>query len=373
MNEASLLRHIQQLTAPPTAPYQEAHARGALHQWLLQLGFKPRRDSFGNTWVQLRRGRPKAALAMAAHLDHPALQVETVRGRQVRCSALGGLPTRGIRGALVSFPYTAHGSLTGTIVSARVIKSGGRERLNSAVIRLGQAQAPAPGDVGVFALPSFRRRGNRLSLRCADDILGCAAMVAALSDLQAGPGDVDVTALFTRAEEVGLHGALAIAQEGTLPADTLFVSVECSRAIAPIVLGGGPVVRLGDRAGPFTPAACATLRAAAYSLGDDFKFQTGWMPGGTCEATAFLAFGYACTGVALPLANYHNQGEHGVAPEQIDLRDLQGACRLLTAMSLRVATGVDDMGRLRDDMLLSSRAGMHKLRTTEAVPKSHVP
>ena len=59
------------------------------------------------------------------------------------------------------------------------------------------------------------------------------------------------------------------------------------------------------------------------------------MDGGSCEATALNLFGLRCAGVAVPLGNYHNQGDRGPAPEKIDLRDVENARRLLVACAAR--------------------------------------
>lgn len=370
MDTPALLAGIRQLAAPYSAPYFEAATRAALRTWLNALQLASTVDAYGNTWVRLHSGQPKQALALVAHLDHPALQVHSVRGRNAICTALGGgFPTAGLLNAPVCFPHTRHtrqGPLVGEIRGVRTRRGPKRVRLERCTVRLPSgSDLPEVGDVGVLQMPAFARRGHRLRMRSADDLAGSAAIVAALHDLRAEAGTpgvhFDVTAVFTRAEEVGLHGAVAIAHDGLLPKSTWVVSVECSPTLGGYVLGKGPVVRHGDRAGPFSPAACAMARAAAYSV-DGLRFQEGAMAGGTCEATAFLAFGYTCTGVSLPLANYHNQGEASIAPEEIDLRDLQGARRLLATMCLRAGRGIDDMKYLRDDLALSSDGGRRRLR-----------
>jgi endoglucanase len=71
------------------------------------------------------------------------------------------------------------------------------------------------------------------------------------------------------------------------------------------------------------------------------------MAGGSCEATAFVAYGYVSTGLCLPLGNYHNMvdidgvrdgsASAKVGPEQISLDDYDG----LIALMLSVAGGID--------------------------------
>ncbi len=362
MNRNQLLKGLQALAAPESAPYDEIETRAALHAWLAQLKLPFEVDAFGNTLVRVRHGHPRRQVAFVAHLDHPALRVESIQGRTVHCRTEGALPTRGLRNSKVVFPRTANGVIKGTVATAK-IQTGDRPRVESATVKVGAKSAlPEPGDFAVPALTPFRRAGNRLKMRAADDLTGVAAIVAALGDLSRGGTAVDAIGVFTRAEEVGFHGAIALAIANKLPRDTTVISVECSQAVAAIALGQGPVVRLGDRTGPFDPRACALVRGAAGELGKKLDFQVALMEGGSCEATAFAVFGYLSAGIALPLANYHNQGPRGVAAEEIDLRDLEGAIKLIVATALRAGAGTEDLDLLRNELILASQDGRERLR-----------
>jgi putative aminopeptidase FrvX len=362
MNRNKLLSGLQRLTTQETAPFDEHETRAALHDWLAELKIPYEVDAFGNTLTRVRHGHPRRQIAFVAHLDHPAFRVASIQGRQVHCLCEGGLPAHGLRNRKVHFPRTAHGLIKGTVESIKIERHD-RHRLASAVIRIA-ARDPLPeqGDFAVLALPALKRAGNRLKLRAADDLTGTAAIVAALADLSNATTAVDALGVFTRAEEVGLYGAIALAIEGRLSRDTTVVSVECSQVLGEVKLGKGPVVRLGDQTGPFDPRACALVAGAARDLGKKLAFQTALLPSGTCEATVFSAFGYSAAGIALPLAAYHNQGPRGVAPEEIDLRDLEGAVRLITASALRAGAGIEDLDLLRNDLVLSSQEGRDRMR-----------
>ena len=61
------------------------------------------------------------------------------------------------------------------------------------------------------------------------------------------------------------------------------------------------------------------------------------MDGGTCEATAAIAWQLPAIGISVPLGNYHNQGfeggqdcvdEDGPAPEFVHLDDIDGLLKL---------------------------------------------
>ena len=53
-----------------------------------------------------------------------------------------------------------------------------------------------------------------------------------------------------------------------------------------------------------------------------------------CEASAFGAAGWRTSGLAVPLANYHNAADDGsgVAPESVLTEDFLGEVRLLEAL-----------------------------------------
>ncbi|MBI5510920.1 MAG: hypothetical protein HY903_19335 [Deltaproteobacteria bacterium] len=364
MNRSHLLHGLKRLTAAETAPYDELPTRAALCAWLSELRLPYEMDLFGNTYVRVRYGHPRRQVALVAHLDHPAFRVTAVKGSEVTCVAEGGLPTVGVKGAKVCFPRAAAGRVVGKVAAAKIEVHKGRARIQSAKIKVA-AHGPKPGvgDFGIFDLPPLKVSGHRAKMRVADDLAGCAAIVGTLADLSRQSAAVDVVAVFTRAEEVGFVGALSVAIENRLPRDTVVVSVECSRAYGDVALGKGPVVRLGDRAGPFHPRAAMLIDGAARALGSKkLAYQSALMAGGTCEATAFAAFDYAAGGIALPLLCYHNQGPQGVAAEEIDLRDLEGATILLSAVALRAGAGTEDLDLLRNELVVGSQDGRERLR-----------
>lgn len=364
MNRTQLLLALKRMAEPPTAPYDEIGVRDALHSWLNGAKLPFELDPFGNTVVRVRAGHPRRQVGFVAHLDHPAFRVESVKGTQIKCRAEGGLPTIGVKGTKVVFPSGENGPTRGKVESVKTTADKGRPRLESAVVKIAaRASPPERGAIGIFDIPPIKRAGNRLKMRVADDLTGVVAIVAAIINLSKRGQPVDAFGIFTRAEEVGFHGALAMAIDGRLPRDLIVVSIECSEAYGEIAVGKGPVVRLGDRAGPFDPRACALVSGAAKQLAErKFAYQQALMAGGTCEATAFGAFGYATAGIALPLGAYHNQGPNGVAPEEIDLRDLEGMVELIEAAALRAGAGIEDIDLLRNDLILRSQEGRERLR-----------
>jgi endoglucanase len=60
------------------------------------------------------------------------------------------------------------------------------------------------------------------------------------------------------------------------------------------------------------------------------------MDGGTCEASAFLGYGYRTSGLCIALGNYHNMDRRRrrIAPEFVDLHDWQGLVDWFIALAI---------------------------------------
>jgi endoglucanase len=228
-----------------------------------------------------------------------------------------------------------------------------------------------PGNFGIWDLPDYELRDGVVHARAIDDLAGCAAALLTLAHLAQDGADAHVYGVFTRAEEVGLIGADLVFANASLPPDTLVVSLEASRTLPGAVQGEGPVIRVGDRATTFSDEAEWLLRQAAERLSEaaapgGVKVQRQLMSGGRCEASTALRRGYAATGLAFPLANYHNMGENGtLQPENIHAQDfltavdlLQEAARLLPRLPdlLAARYAADNPPPAYVDRLLDTRA-----------------
>lgn len=211
------------------------------------------------------------------------------------------------------------------------------ERLFELVFE-GEADIHLPAPV-ILDLPDFQIDGDVIKARALDDLAGCAAILTALEQTLSMSVQTELYGIFTRAEEEGLYGARLMAENETLPLNTIIVSVESSALIPGVFQGAGPVIRAGDAASTFNGDAESILIVAAKSLSErpgQFKSQRHLMKGGICEATAFANFGYRVTGVAFPLANYHNgvpslgDQNEGIDTESIYLSDFFSGVALLT-------------------------------------------
>ena len=284
MDSADILAIARRILAQPTAPFHEDAVRSEIRALLADCPHVTlTEDRFGNLLAHYRRGKSAARFAFAAHMDHPAYV-----GREF----LGGVPERYLK------------------------------------------KKPPTCKFGAFRmwdLPKCEVRAGRIRSRACDDLIGCAAIVAALRELERTGAECAAWGLFTRAEEVGFVGAIELAKSARLPRSVTVVSLETSSVRGgPVKIGGGPIIRVGDRTSVFDSAATAQLQAAAKSAG--IVHQRALMQGGTCEATAYALYGYRTAAMCVALGNYHTCGPGDlIAPEYVSLEDSLGMARLCVA------------------------------------------
>lgn len=332
------LATLRAIVTAPTAPYHEARALAAIVAELRRGGLDPRLDGYGQVHARIRRGEAHA-MVVVAHTDHPAFEVVSAHGREGSARVLGGF-----RGTVLDSPvavqvYDDRGGGPWPATLDRFVPDLDPMHNSAGRLRIRSDLPLARGQWAVVDLPGLDVEGEELRMRAADDLAGCALIVSAMLEVARASFAVDLTAVFTRAEETGLYGARLIAEEGGIPADAFVVSVEASRALPHAPAGGGIVVRAGDLHNTFTNDAERFLRVAAERLGrDGIATQRALLDGGTCEASTFVVQGWPTTAIALPNVNYHNRGpDDRFAPEIVRLRDLQSGIALVTEAARALA------------------------------------
>ncbi len=351
----------------------------------ITIGFVPgekKREGKGS--AKAKKARSVRPLYITAHLDHPAFVVERVLAPEtVEVSFRGGVSDVFFKDAPITL-HTSAGPLAATLTgecgssalgkhyTAEVDEGGdgGQD------VRPTNTQALRPGDIGTWRLPPAHiDEAGLLHTPACDDLAAAAAALCALdrmraaraSGMKGAAGFEHVRLLFTRAEEIGFLGAIAAVRLKTIPKSAVVIALENSRAFAESPIGGGPIVRVGDRLSIFTPwvtAACAaraeevfggastptaqqTARDAAAR-----PWQRKLMAGGACEASVFCHAGYDATCICLPLGNYHNMtnlelhqagtydaakmGPARCGPEMIHTKDFLGLVDLLVALGERL-------------------------------------
>jgi len=406
-------RILHDLINLPTAPFVETHVIAFIRDFVAKRpALAMTADRFGNLLVTYdpqagrsarshrraqeripAKGRARRdsrtskvrPVLFAAHMDHPGFRaVEHVDAKHVHAEWNGWVMAsyfenerirffsdgRWVRGRIenVIEAVPAKGK-AGRAADSRTV--GADNPPDAVIVRV--EGAVEPGSPGMWDLPDAVVRDNRLYSRVCDDLAGLAAILCMLDAICRKPIPVTTHAFFTRAEEVGFAGALAAVADKTVPREAVVVAVECSKAIAGVSLGAGPILRVGDKASVFTPAATAYCQVAAEALkarDKSFVFQRKLMDGGTCESTAYCHHGYEATGICLPLGNYHNMDmdRHKIAPEYVDVRDFDNLVKWFIALAAAPATQAYDgrhpgLDKRLDGLLKQHRPRLVKTRT----------
>ena len=337
MPAAPVVRILERIARQPTAPLHEHAVLDEAARIARSFGASVRTDRWGNLILAPAGRRPGPALWLVAHTDHPGFEITGPR----RAAFLGGVKASYFhRGLPVRFYRD------GEVIHARL------DRYAPSAQRLSLQDGPGVrrlrrGDFGVFEVEDFRLAGGRVHARQLDDLAGSAVALAVMERV-CRSRRLNVRALLTRAEEVGFVGSLGAAADRRIPRDAWIVNVEASRALPGVEIGGGPVIRVGDRTSTFDGGAEALLQAARKGMPRGKPVQRFLMSGGTCEATVWNLYGYRATGVAIPLGNYHNQGPGDrIRAETVSARDLATAVDLLERAGRQARQGPGRGERLR--------------------------
>lgn len=384
--EADSYRVLKGLLSCPTAPFREQQVMTFVTDILEQWGVPAFEDPAGNLviGVEDRRGYQRLLRTTArepvrlfiAHMDHPGFHgVRWLDSLSLRVRWHGGSPVKHLAGASVWLSdgqgYTAYGKLQ------NITLGRARRAIERAVVRLPDtALRDRCGARRLYGGFAFRapvwRSGKRVYTKAADDLVGVYCIMEAARRLYAGGRrKPPFLGLLTRAEEVGFVGAVAHLELGwwrRASRPLVCVSLEASRTLPGARVGGGPVVRLGDRRTVFDAHALKVLADVAEGALPD-RHQRRIMDGGACEATAATVFGLPAIGMSVPLGNYHNEGfeggpdcraPKGPAPEFVHLDDVEGQLSLCMAL-MKAGLPWRDAWRDQRQRLAKIRADFRRL------------
>ena len=337
MAPAPVVRILERIARQPTAPMHEHAVLEEATRLARGFGASVRRDPWGNLLLSPPGKRGGPAVWLVAHMDHPGFEI-TGSGQ---ATFLGGVrPSYFRRGLRLRFYHD------GEAVPARLARYAAASQRVS--LQDGpEARSLRRGDFGVFELEDFRLSRDLVRARQLDDLAGSAVSLAVM-ERACLSRRLNLHALLTRAEEIGFVGSLGAAADRRIPAAATVVNIEASKAIPGVEIGGGPVIRVGDRTSTFDGGAERILQAARDRLPKTKPVQRFLMSGGSCEATVWNLYGYRATGVAIPLGNYHNQGPgNRVAPEIVSAKDLATAVDLIEQAGRHPEDGLARGMRLR--------------------------
>ncbi len=327
-----------ELTAIPTAAGQERRVIEWIEQWVKkQSGIALKRDKFGNLLLTQTRKSSKKSIYITAHLDHPAFVVrKQIDDQHLEMEFRGGVNDAYFVGAKVEVFDNDDNGYIGTIQSLEP-KAKPFKRV---IVKLkkGVAGILLKDDIARWKFDPPVVKNGLLHAPACDDLAGVAAALCALDKIKRLPALGHVGILLTRAEEIGFVGTIAAAKNRSVPKTSRLLCLETSRSFPESPIGGGPILRVGDKTSVFGPDitnAVSEIMNAQKKL----TWQRKLMPGGTCESTAFCAYGYLSTCLCLALGNYHNMKDIDgvlqknkpakVAPEFISVNDFHGLVEML--------------------------------------------
>jgi len=338
MTPELLCQLASRLMHHPAAPYNEHAVRSEVELICTEHGLEFERDRFGNVLARLRTKLNCRPIALAAHLDHPGFElIRKTSGKSWEARFRGGVQNSYFRRGVpvVLMPGRTQAKVLRTVNPQTKVYE----------IRADERPAEKPG-FAVWALDDFAVRAGKIHARACDDLIGVATALAVLIELKRTRARVHVLGVFSRAEEVGFQGALALAASRRLPQDTLLISLETSRELPGVKMGAGVILRVGDRASIFDSKATRYLAEVAAELSGrnpEFLAQRGLMAGGTCEATAYQEYGFQSAAVCVALGNYHNCGEQNtIRSEYVSVGDV---CKMVELL-VEAARSMTHYGRL---------------------------
>ena len=366
---------LTDLTAIPTAAGHEGRVIRWIERWVDDRDdVTLRRDDAGNLVIEPTAPfSDSAPIFFTAHLDHPAFVVERVIGpATLELAFRGGVMDDYFNDARVTV-HMQDTTFGATITDRHDAPDSPFKHFHA---ELDEASDDvSPGDVATWELPPPEVIDGILHTNACDDLAAVAAALAAFDRLRAkhaeGEHVQDVRLLFTLAEEIGFVGAIGASRAGTMPRNARVIALENSRSFADSPIGGGPIVRVGDRMSIFSPTLTGAIAKRAEDIAGgpaqptaqqkhadapSWRWQRKLMAGGSCEASVFTTYAYDATCLCLPLGNYHNMADLAavqegtntepakVGREHIALSDFDGLVDLLVAcgLSLPQTPGLHD-------------------------------
>ncbi len=320
-------KYLLDLTGLPTAAGREDHVIAYIEQWARRKrSVRLQRDRYGNLLLKRADARSRKPILITAHMDHPAFVVVQQLGpRRVLAEFRGGVHNEYFVNSRVRLHLGGLEPVRGRVVNLDQPEAS--VQFKQATIELTKTVVAEAGDILTWDLPSPKITRGRLHAPACDDLAGAAAALAAFEVLlkktsggaSGGTSGGDVRVLLTRAEEVGFVGAIGACKSGLIPKGARLIALEASKSFAESPIGGGPIIRVGDRTSSFDPDLTYRVGRVAQAIEErdaKYNWQRKLMPGGTCEASAYQSYGLTATCVCLPLGNYHNMCPLAETPEK---------------------------------------------------------
>ena len=314
-----VLDYLRRLVGVPGVSGYEDRVRRVILDLASWFG-RPRVDNVGN--VVLDMGGRGSKVVLAAHMDELGLVVTDITEEGLlRFRKIGGIDDRVLPSTHV-IVHTGKGDLPGVIgITPPHLQLDREQRVipwSELFIDVGASSRGEAEEMGVSVLDpvSFQKPwttlagGSLVATRAIDDRMGCAALLKIAEMIHGGevkPRNRVVLA-WTVQEEVGLRGAMALAQSER---PSLMIAVDtmacCNPQITgPVKPGKGPVIRALDNAYIGDLRAARRILEVARASGIPVQVATA---GGGTDAAAFQRVGVRSLAIGVPVKYTHSTVE----------------------------------------------------------------
>ncbi len=254
-----LLKKIVPVHAPSG---REASVADVMEEIAKSYGYADvSRDTMGNLCVH-KPGKGERVM-LAAHMDSIGFIATYIDEKGfVRVGNLGGIR---LVPALYQRVVFSNG-VVGVVCADAGVDAKDLEMDKLYIDTMGQTVRP--GDTATF-VGEMTQSGDCIVSPYHDDRIGCAILLKLLEELK--ETDVDLFCVFTAQEEVGCRGA-GPAAYAIMPDYAIAIDVTGTGDIpgdgkSPVKLGGGPVIKIMDRAAIGHPDVIARMEKAAEKAG----------------------------------------------------------------------------------------------------------
>ena len=317
---------LKQLTAVYGPSGRETSVADVIESLVKPYVDSVRRDALGNLICE-KKGNGAKRVMFAAHMDHIGLIVTHAEKEGfLRVSNVGGISVNHSRARRVKFQNGVEG-----VLYEQALKENEKSALTTLYIDIGAKDAAEAlsmveiGDIAVYAEPAFAVGAHRMAAPAMDDRAACALLIELLKNLP--ETHVDIVAVFTAQEEVGVRGA-TVSAYSVDPDEGIALDVTIAGDIPELKLnavkmGEGVAIKIKDARSISNPDVVKRMILAAQAAG--VPFQREVLPyGGTDAGAMQLSRGGMPVGtVSIPCRYVHS------ACEMIDLNDMEGAKKLL--------------------------------------------
>jgi len=274
-------------------------------------------DAMGNVLAtRFGRGAKRLRVMVDAHMDEVGFIIVADEGDGIyRFETVGGIDSRRLLGKQV---YVGRNRVPGVIGGKPIHLMDGAERrrkvsVDGLRIDIGLATAGMVnvGDRAGFAT-KFRRVGPSIMAKAIDDRIGVATLIELLKH---APSNVDLCAVFSVQEEIGLRGAkvaaqyfkpgMAIAIDST-PAYDLPIYDGSENAFYNAKLGLGPAIYIADGSTLHDPRLVRFLSGIGDAENIPYQFRQPGGGGTDSGAIQRSLAGIPTVSVSVPLRYAHS-------------------------------------------------------------------